>query len=236
MLNRTAFFVLMLMVVTVSKAQTVKVEGRVYDPQNPNFRIEHLMVISQKSNKGVFSDVENRFSISISKEDTLLISASGYERKKVCLKDSSFRETYNLMIPLKKLSVELKGFTIDRQRDLQAIEKDISKLGYNPNDFRIHGAEAWMSPIDALYSEFSKRERAKRQVAEWMNRDNRNALLKELFRYYERAGLMQLDEEQYDDFILFLNFTDQQLQAFSQYDLAVYVRQRYFAFKGDWRH
>ena len=193
------------------------------------------MIISQRSKQGVFGDTDNHFIISILPDDTLLISAAGYEMKKISFRDSLPRERYTIQIPVKKLAVELKGFTIDRKRELPEIERDISKLGYNPNDFRIHGSEAWMSPISALYSEFSKKERAKRQVAEWMNRDNRNALLKELFRYYERSGLMRLPEDRYDDFITFLHLTDDQLRAFSQYDLAIYIRKSYFAFIGDWK-
>ena len=216
--------------------QKIEVEGRVYDVEFPAFRIQNLMIISQHNRKGVFGDTENRFKTIISPDDTLIITASGYEMKRISFRDSLPRDRYIINIPLKKLTVELKGFTVDRKRDLSSIEKDISELGYSPKDFKLHGSQAWMSPISALYSEFSKKEKAKRQVAEWMNRDNRNSLLKELFRYYERAGLMSLPEDRYDDFITFLNFSDEQLQAFNQYDLAVYIRQRYYAFRGDWKH
>jgi hypothetical protein len=227
---------LLLLPVNPASAQSkILIEGRVYDVEYPSFRVQHLMIISQRSKQGVFGDTDNHFIISILPDDTLLISAAGYEMKKISFRDSLPRERYTIQIPVKKLAVELKGFTIDRKRELPEIERDISKLGYNPNDFRIHGSEAWMSPISALYSEFSKKERAKRQVAEWMNRDNRNALLKELFRYYERSGLMRLPEDRYDDFITFLHLTDDQLRAFSQYDLAIYIRKSYFAFIGDWK-
>jgi hypothetical protein len=230
------FLIVQLLPAIPAMAQSkILVEGRVYDVEYPSFRVQHLMIISQHSKQGVFGDTENRFKIYILPDDTLLISAAGYEMKKVSFRDSLPRDRYNVQIAIRKLAVELKGFTIDRKRELPEIERDISKLGYNPNDFRIHGSEAWMSPISALYSEFSKKERAKRQVAEWMNRDNRNALLKELFRYYERSGLMRLPEDRYDDFIVFLHLTDEQLQAFSQYDLAIYIRKSYFAFIGDWK-
>lgn len=216
--------------------KNILVEGRAYDVEYPSFRLQHLMIISQKTHKGFFADADNYFKITISQEDTLTITAAGYAMTKISFRDSLPRERYSVQVPLYKLAVELKGFTIDRKRDLPEIEKDISKLGFNANDFRLHGSEAWMNPIDAMYSEFSKKERAKRQVAEWINRDNRNALLKELFRYYERAGLMELPEDRYDDFIAFLHLSDDQLKSFTQYDLAVYIRKSYFAFRGDWQH
>ena len=221
---------------TVSGQKKIIVEGRAYDVEYPSFRVQHLMIISTKTRQGVFGDTDNYFKVTISQDDTLTFSASGYALAKISFRDSLPRERYTVQIPLYKLAVELRGFTIDRKRDLPQIEKDISRLGFNQNDFRLHGSDAWMSPISALYSEFSKKERAKRQVAEWINRDNRNDLLKELFRYYERAGLMQLPEDRYDDFISFLHLTDAQLQAFTQYDLAVYIRKSYFAFRGDWQH
>lgn len=213
-----------------AQEREITVEGRVYDTEYPKLSLEHLMIISRQKNRGIFADSDNRFSIKIQSNDTLWISASGYELKKISFRDSMPRDRYIVNIPVKKLVVELKGITIDRKRELREIEEDIGKLGYSPKDFRLHGTDAWMSPITALYEEFSKKARARRQVAEWMNRDNRNALLKELFRYYERAGLMQLPEERYDDFITYLNFTDEQLQRFSQYDLAVYIRNRYYHF------
>ena len=214
----------------------ITVEGRAYDVDYPSLRVQHLMIISAKTRQGIFGDTENYFKITINQDDTLTISAAGYALAKISFRDSLPRERYTVQIPLYKLAVELRGFTIDRKRDLPQIEKDIGRLGFNQNDFRLHGSEAWMSPISALYSQFSKKEKAKRQVAEWINRDNRNDLLKELFRYYERAGLMELPEDRYDDFIEFLHLTDDQLKAFSQYDLAVYIRKSYFAFRGDWQH
>ena len=211
-------------------AQEIIVEGRVYDADYPRVALAHLMIISKQNNRGIFADSDNRFLLRIRSDDTLLISASGYALKKVCFRDSMPRERYVVSIPVKKIAIELKGITIDRDRELKAIEEDIDKLGYSPKDFRLHGVNAWMSPITALYEEFNKKARARRQVAEWMNRDNRNALLKELFRYYERAGLMRLPEDRYDDFIVYLNFTDEQLQQLSQYDLAVYIKNRYYQF------
>jgi hypothetical protein len=90
--------------------------------------------------------------------------------------------------------------------------------------------DAWESPITALYQSFSKREQSKRALAQMINNDNRRAVLKDLLYLYNLTELIKLHDSEYNDFIDYLNLNDQQMQAMSDYDLALFIRDRYLVY------
>jgi hypothetical protein len=158
------------------------------------------------------------------------VTATGYSTKKFCLKDSLLLNTRTYIIGISRLSVELKEVTIFRPRDFQKIEEDLKKLGYQESDYKLTDAEAWNSPITALYQAFSRRERSKRKVAELQNADLRHDLLKELLQVYVDTKLIDLPSEDYDKFINYLHLSDETLNTITQYELALYVKEMYERF------
>jgi len=213
-----------------AKAQRVVVFGKVYDTEYPTIPLQQLMVVNQQSQMGIFGNNDNSFQIQIDKSDTLIISALGYARKKVCLKDSSGLNELHVTIGLNRLSYDLSEITVRRQRELRQISEDIKKLGYNKRDHKLTDVDAWESPITALYQSFSKREQSKRALAQMINNDNRRAVLKDLLYLYNLTELIKLHDSEYNDFIDYLNLNDQQMQSMSDYDLAIFIRDRYLVY------
>ncbi len=200
------------------------------DALYPSLALPQLMIINQRTQQGIFGNANNTFQLSIEKNDTLTIYASGYNPVKICFKDSLPASDYYPLIKLSKQIIQLKEVAIFQKRDLNSIENDIKKLGYDPRKYKVTGITAWQSPITAMYEAFSKKAQSKRKVAELMNTDDRNALLKDLLYNYYLSGLISLPREQYDDFISYLNMTDRMMQSMSQYEMAVYIKARYFSF------
>lgn len=200
------------------------------DAAFPTLPVSQLMLINQRTQQGVFGNPDNSFHVIIQRKDTLIIYAAGYVSVKICFKDSSVTSDYHPQIKLTKQVIQLKEVSIFQKRDLNEIESDIKKLGYDPKKYKLNGITAWQSPITALYDAFSKKEQSKRKVAEMMNADDRRALLKDLLYNYYVSGLINLPTEQYDDFINYLNMTDRMMQTMSQYEMAVYIKARYFSF------
>jgi hypothetical protein len=95
----------------------------------------------------------------------------------------------------------------------------------------LSGINAAASPITFLYQQFSKVERSKRQVAYLENEDRKRELLKELFRLYVDYEIIVLNDEQFDDFITYLNVSDDFLKNSSQYDFLIYVKDRFRDYK-----
>lgn len=231
MKNKLILYLLLVFCTNYSaKAQRVFVFGKVYDAEFPTIPLQQLMVVNQQSQMGIFGNNDNSFQIQIDKSDTLIISALGYARKKVCLKDSSGLNELRVSIGLNRLSYDLSEITVRRQRELRQISEDIKKLGYNKRDHKLTDVDAWESPITALYQSFSKREQSKRALAQMINNDNRRAVLKDLLYLYNLTELIKLHDSEYNDFIDYLNLNDQQMQAMSDYDLALFIRDRYLVY------
>ncbi len=208
--------------------QLITVSGKAMDKDFPALLLEQVMVINLRTQQGVFGNTDNTFRVKIDKNDTLIITALGYRSDKICFRDSVFREEWDIIVPLKKISITLQEATVFIPRNLNRIEEDIKKLGYSAKDYRLSGVDAWQSPLTALYQAFSRKERSKRKVAELMNEDKRRELLREVLANYSRAGLIDLRYNEYNAFIDYLGLNDFLLQSFTQYELAVFVKEKYF--------
>lgn len=216
--------------VTSSFAQEIQITGKAMDKNSPSLFLEQVMVINLRTQQGVFGNPDNTFSIIADKNDTIIITAYGYQALKVCFHDSVFRESFKIIAGLNKISSTMREITVMAPRDLNRIEEDIKKLGYDKREYRLTGVAAWQSPLTALYEEFSRRERSRRKVAELMNDDERRALLREVLANYSRSGLIKMQYNEYNAFIDYLGLNDFILKSFTQYELAVFIKNKYISY------
>lgn len=231
MIQRLLFFSLLLSTAW-SSAQTadssrVVIRGRAFNSADPNRRLEDLMIISTMTSQGSFGMADGSFSISVSKNDTIIIASTGYEYKKVTVRDSVYRPSYYVSVPLTKLNVSLKEVVVFSPRDLQSIYKDIEKLGYNKKDFEISGIDALSSPITFLYQEFSRFEQLRRHNAERINAEKRRDLLKQLLANYVAHDIINLDNSEFDDFIDFCQVPEEYMKGATQYDFCIFIKRKF---------
>jgi hypothetical protein len=194
--------------------------------------IPNLILINQRTRKGDFGKNDGSFRFSCLKTDTLTLTALGYRSRSICMKDSVDKDSYSVIIYLESRTYQYPTVEIFAQRDLEKIEADIQKLGYNEKDYMLSGINAVQSPITFLYQQFSKRERSKREVAMMENADLKRDLLKELFHYYVDYEIIDLSDAEFDEFINFINVSDDFMKNSSQYDFVIFVRDRYRDYKG----
>ncbi len=192
------------------------------------------MVINKRSNNGTFADSDGKFSISAMQSDTILLSAVGFKIKKICIKDSTAKKVYNIIIPLEKLYFTLHEVSVFAIRNLNEIQRDIDKLGIKKT-YTVEGLDAISSPITYLYERFSKFARSKRKVAEWENEDFKRDILKDLFRLYIKHDIINLNEEEFDAFIKYLNFSDYFMQNATQLELTMAIKGKYENFIYRWK-
>lgn len=217
-----------------SNSQTlVSLSGRSFDKESRNLPIGSLMIINKRTNSGTFADVEGKFTLNILQSDTLIFSAIGFRVKKVCLKDSIARKHYIIEVPLQKISYELKEVSVFADRSLNEIQKDIDRLG-KMNTYSVTGVNAIESPITALYERFSKIGKAKQKVSKWENEDLKRDILKDLFRVYIKFDVIELNDDQFDDFIRYLNLSDEFIQNATQFELVMAIKGRYESYKYRW--
>jgi hypothetical protein len=213
----------------VRDTTAILVRGEIRDEMDQP--IPNAIIINRTTKNGAFGKPNGSFELQCQRGDTLAITSLGFQTRYVTYSDSLQKTDFRLKLYLDTRSYMLAEVEVFAPRDLEQIQKDILKLGYDEKDYMLSGINAASSPITFLYQQFSRIERSKREVAFLENEDRKRELLKELFRLYVDYEIIALDDEQFDDFITFLNVSDEFLITSSQYDFLVFVKDRFRDYK-----
>ena len=211
---------------------SIHINGKVYDPLNKDPDLTNFMVVNLRTQNGIFGKADGSFSIDIERKDTLVVAVTGYEYQKNRNRKTTAKDTFQLIVSLKQKLVRLPEVRIIAPRDLEAIERDIQRLGYNKKDYEESGINAIESPITFLYQEFSRFERLRRHNAELVNDDKRRQLLKELLSRFVADDIISLNNNDFDRFVDFCNVSEDFMKHATQYEFMVYIKNRYELFSG----
>ncbi len=231
--SKTIAFIVLMFVFYSSRSQTIIITGQAYDNES-KLPLSKIMVINKRTNNGMFADAEGKFAISVLQSDTLMLSALGYKLKKISFKDSTWKKQFSVFIPIEKLYFTLKEVSVFPIRSLNDIQKDIDKLGVK-RSYSLEGVDAIQSPITYLYERFSKFGKSKQRVAEWENEDMKRDILKDLFRLFIKHDIIDLNDEEFDAFIKYLNFSDEFMQNATQLELIMAIKGKYESYKYRWK-
>ena len=91
----------------------------------------------------------------------------------------------------------------------------------------VTGINILESPITALYQAFSKKEQNKRWIQEQKYKDDQRRIVKELLRLYVAFDIINMSEDDFDDFIQFLNMDDDFLKTSSEMELILFIKDKY---------
>ena len=236
-LKRFAFFcshILLLIFLTgknsLSQNPEITVSGRATDAET-GLPVSRMQIFNIRSGETVFSDSAGRFRVKCLKRDSLFFSSFGYAYRMVSFKDSAMHENYYVTLMLKKIGYELPNVTVYTKREFETIQHDAQKLGYNKDDYLLHGYEVLQSPITAMWQQFSRQEKDKRGYAQLMNNYRKNELVKEILRMYSGQGDIPVPDEEIDLFVDFCNVPESMLQHSSGYDIVRYMKTRLPAFE-----
>jgi hypothetical protein len=78
-----------------------------------------------------------------------------------------------------------------------------------------------------LYQAFSKKEQNKRWIQEQKYKDDQRQIVKELLRLYVAFDIINMTEDDFDDFIQFLNMDDDFLKTASEMELILFIKDKY---------
>lgn len=209
-------------------AQTVRIIGQVIHAEDPTF---NLLLVNKTTAKGVFGKEDGSFELLADKNDTILVGAMGYQTYKLTMRDSVPKETYKVRIYLSRITKNLREVDVFARRELESIQKDIRSLGFDERDYMLSGIDAMYSPLTFLYQQISRKEQSKRRAYEIINEDKKRALLKELFVQYVDHDIIDLNRDEFEDFIDFMNISDHELISMTQYEFVVYTKARFKAFR-----
>lgn len=211
-------------------SKKITVKGRVLN-ENGESSFQSLFVVNRSTRVGNFAESSGLFQINIQKKDTLMVGALGYGTKYISFTDSVSRDTYVINILLLPLKVEMEPVDIFAPRTLREIFEEVEELGYDERDDLVRGVNAIQSPITALYMAFSRRERRKREAMRIINEDRKRDLLKELFQKFVHHDIIDLDNDEFDDFIDYCNVSEEFMKAATQYEFIMFIKYRFKSYQ-----
>ena len=205
----------------------------------------HANVVDENNNPVPFADVAFRrlqlgfssgkdgsFTAKMLQSDSIIILKNGYTPTKLTLKDSVSKNDYYLTIVLPRVPYELTEVQINAIRSYQTIRTEINKL-YIKSTNSHPDARPMTNPLSFMYDQFSKHEKEKRFASKLETEEAKRIVLKDLFRLYNNYKIIDLDEDEYDRFITYLNMPYIFLQQTSDYDLAVSIKRMYASYEKD---
>lgn len=235
--NERAKFVTLLLslffLIQVSAQEQFTIQGNAFDISD-KLPLPYLMVINKSTNHGVFADAAGNFTIRAAPNDTIILSALGFKLKTLSFADSIGSRKVTLSIPMEKLFYSLRTIPVFPIRSLNEIQKDIEHLGVR-NTYTTHDIDAFQSPITYLYERFSRFGKSKRKVAQLENEDLKRDILKDLFRLYIKYDIIELNDDEFDDFIRYLNFSDNFMQTATQLELVMAIKGKYESYQYRWK-
>jgi hypothetical protein len=212
----------------VFSQEKVLLTGKVVDTlQAQSFY--NLMVINRTTGRGVFGLPDGGFSVYVSNNDSINLSVKGYPIVAFRVKaDSNHQMIINHI--LENRVYEKPEVVVKPIKSLKQIKEERASLSLRETRM-VTGIEVLQSPITALYQRFSKREQNKQWVASMEYKDNQAKVLKELLRLYVSYDIVELDEEEFEDFITFLNIDENFLKTSSDLELVQFIKEKFEHFK-----
>jgi hypothetical protein len=223
---RSTIILLFLLIGNLSLAQCDKVyvSGRVIDSLNPQL-FYNVMIIDRSTGRGVFGQPDGSFSVYVSVGDKLSISTKGYPIYEFVAKPDSNCQ-FKVLAFIEKLPQEIKEVVIRPLKTLDQIKEERQALSLRETK-TVTGIEVIQSPITALYQAFSKKEKNKAWIAEQTYKNDQRKVVKELLRVYVAYEIINLTEEEFDDFITFLNVDESFLKTASEMELIVFIKDKF---------
>lgn len=183
------------------------------------------MIVNRTTGKGVFGQPNGHFSVYVSDGDSITVSVKGYDLINVIVRaDEDCRFVKNF--PVIGKPFEFEEVVVRPIKSLEQIREEREALVMMETR-TVTGLESILSPITALYQAFSKTERNKRKIEEWKFRDSKRDILKELLRTYIAYDVVNLTEEEFDDFIYFLNMDPDFLRTATEWELIEFIKGKY---------
>ena len=202
--------------------------GKVVDTLRPQ-NFYNLMIVNRRTGQGVFGQPNGTFSVYVNNGDSISISVREYPLVKLVVKaDSNCQFLKTIFIEPKPQ--EVREVLVRPLKSLEQIKEERSALAMRETRL-VTGIEVMQSPITALYQAFSKKEQNKRWIAEQNYKDDQRRVVKELLRTYIAYDIIELDEEEFDNFIAFLNVNDSFLKTATEMELITFIKDKYEHFR-----
>lgn len=187
------------------------------------------MIVNRRTGQGVFGQPNGSFSVYVSNGDSISISVKEYPMINLVVEaDSNCQFRKQLIIEGKPK--EIKEVVVRPLKSLEQIKEEREGLAMRETRM-VTGIEVMQSPITALYQAFSKKEQNKRWIAEQEYKDDQRKIVLELIRTYVAYDIINLTEEEFDQFVSFLNINESFLKTATEMELITFIQDKFEHFK-----
>ncbi|MDG2153687.1 MAG: hypothetical protein P8K10_07100 [Crocinitomicaceae bacterium] len=218
------FFCFFFISYSFQQCERVLLKGKLVDSLRPQ-SFYNLMVVNRTTGKGVFGQPNGNFSAYVSNGDEIVLSIKGYPKfNYTIIADSNCQ--FLVFENIERLPQELDEVVIRPLKTLNQIKEERAELAMRDTRM-VSGISAFESPITALYQAFSKKEKNKRWIAEQEYKDDQNRIVKELLALYVAYDIIELDTDEFDSFMSFLNINENFLKTASEMELVLFVKDKY---------
>jgi hypothetical protein len=187
------------------------------------------MIVNRRTGQGVFGQPNGSFSLYVSNGDSLSISVTGYHVVNFKVEadiDCQFRRKVYLNPKLR----DIQEVVVKPLKTLEQIKEERQDLAMRDTRM-VTGIEVMQSPITALYQAFSKKEQNKRWIEEQIYKDNQRKIVQELLRLYVSYDIIDLNDEEFDQFISFLNINETFLKTATEMELITFIQDKFDHFR-----
>lgn len=211
------------------KDSLITIKGRVID-STARISFYNLVVVNKTAGKGIFGDYDGTFEITVQKGDLVGISVTGYQTAYLDFSDRPYQRVYDVTVYINVLAYVGPEVVVTSYKTLQELQDERANISKRELPV-VTAANVLQSPITALYIAFSKREKTKRLVAEMEYQDQQDDIVREILRLYVHHDIIDLSDDDFDEFILFLNLNTEFLKYATDYELITYIQEKYEHFK-----
>lgn len=210
------------------ECKQVNLWGSIKDTTNKQ-GFYNVFIVNKSAGRGVFGKPDGTFSIQVNPGDSVFFRVTGYQTLKLhVIADSSCKHEFHVFVnPLEYKKQDVVVYPV---KTLNQLKEERERLAQVETRL-VTGFESLKSPITALYQEFSRREKMKKKVAELQYQDDVDKVVKELLRVYVSYDVIEMAEDDFLEFIRFMNLNEYLLKTANDYQLIIYIKEKYIQFR-----
>lgn len=185
----------------------------------------NLMIVNRSTGQGIFGQPDGNFSLYTKNQDSITLSVRGYHMIGFRVKADSNCQM-KIMAVIDRKAEQIQEVVIKPLKSLQQIKEERASLSMRETR-QVTGIEMMQSPITALYQAFSKKEKSKVWISKMNYQNDQRKIIKELLRLYVSYEVVDLNEEEFDEFISFLNMDENFLKTASEMELVTFIKDKF---------
>ncbi|UII20350.1 carboxypeptidase-like regulatory domain-containing protein [Fulvivirga ligni] len=237
----TALILTFFGVAAFAQEAEIEITGRIIDSET-NEPVPYVHVINKTVNKGVVSNTEGRFWVTMDKSDTLVFSSIGFESYAYTIKEDVATDKIDITIALNMSTMELQPVKVFAFRDEKALKQAILNMqvpigagddkepviatGFvRPKWTSAEGGISMGGPFSAIYNKVSKEAKEKKKLQQFQRSYDRQLLAKSKYNEKVVIELTGLPEDKVEDFMQYCKLEESFIMNSTEYEIAVAVNQ-----------